>query len=418
MLENGVALVAQLFRRHGHTHLYILYVPLCPRSAVHPDAAIVEPFRSRLLLKIYGCEYSIGAFAVCAVRIGKVTSHKALVRLDVLKQAAHNVDITLCHRIFLHSATFVERKVEEVDMIGVHSIICTCRTGLATTDQSFDRSYVLRVSVSFFLVGKKLFDVVIHADDYLIISVHKQLVETVEKVHETCHLLVVDGNVTARLVSDVDIMALLYKAVQGSAHRDDVVVGVRRKDDNPLRKGHCTFRTVGVVVIGLAAWPSGNRMLQVIEDSDVAVISRTVESQKLGETVAVIVLVGQFQYRFLRFLAKPHHSGAGELVIPFAVGDQPRVDDAGQLGGGSEVDDHMRVVVSLKKRCGDVLRDRTFYRFLDDVGLVVAPCREEDMAGREYRADAHCDAARRYGLLSTETHRHLFTRHTVDQNQP
>ena len=209
--------------------------------------------------------------------IGKVSGHKDLMGLDVLKQAAHDVHVTFCHRIFLHPAAFVERKVEEVDMIRVHSIVCTCRAGLATTDQSFDCPYVLCVNVPLFLAGKKLFDVVIHVDDDLITGVHKQLVEAVEKVHEACHLLVIDGDVAACLVSDVDIMSLLDKTVKGSAHRDNVVVGVRRKDDDPLGIRLCTLWTIGVVVIGLAAGPTGNGMLQVVKDSYVAVISRAVE---------------------------------------------------------------------------------------------------------------------------------------------
>ena len=58
------------------------------------------------------------------------------------------------------------------------------------------------------------------------------------------------------------------------------------------------FGAIGVICIGLAAGPSGDGVLQVIEYFDIYVVSRTVECQQFAQSVFIVIFVGQFQNRF------------------------------------------------------------------------------------------------------------------------
>ena len=183
------------------------------------------------------------------------------------------------------------------------------------------------------------------------------------------------------VVGDVHVVVLLNESADGATHRDYVVVGVRREYYHALLCGQRTLRTVGVVGVRLAARPSGDGMLQVVKDLDITVVCRTEESEKVGESVLVIVLVGELEDRLLHELAEPNHSSAYRLVGPLAVGDEPRVNDTCQLAGCSEVDDELGVVVCLHERSRNGVGDAAFHNLLHHIRLLFAPCREEHLVG-------------------------------------
>ena len=215
----------------------------------------------------------------------------------------------------------------------------------------------------------------------------------------------------------MDVVVLLNESAYGSTHRDNIVVRVGREHYHALLSRHGTFRAVGVVGVRLAARPSSDGVLQVVENLDVAIVSRAEACQQVRQSVLVVVLVGELQNRFAKKLAEPNHSGAYSLVVPLAVGDEPWVDDTCQLAGGSEVADELGVVVCLyecgRNGVGNLALDNLLY----DVGLLLAPCCKEQFVGREQCADAHGDRAWRNLLKSAETVGHLVARHLVDQNQ-
>ena len=77
----------------------------------------------------------------------------------------------------------------------------------------------------------------------------------------------------------------------------------------------------------------------------------------------------------------------------------------------------MRIVVRLQERGRDSVADLAFYGLLDDVGLLLAPCRKEDPACGEDGADAHRDGTGRDRLLRAEAHLHLLARRLVDEDE-
>ena len=147
-------------------------------------------------------------------------------------------------------------------------------------------------------------------------------------MHETNHFLITYGNVTGSFVSYVYLMLLFYQAAEGSTHGDNVVIRMRREDNHTFRIRFGTFRTVGIISIRFATRPSGDGMLQVIENLDIYIVSRTKQCQKFAQTVFVVVLVGQLQNRFACQLAQPYDSAADQFIIPLAGCYQPWTLDA------------------------------------------------------------------------------------------
>ena len=97
------------------------------------------------------------------------------------------------------------------------------------------------------------------------------------KLGETDRIVVEHGDVAGRLIGDVHVVALVDQADQRAAHRDHVVVRMRREDEHPLGE-NVVVRPATIArrlrVIGLAARPAGDRRLQCAKDSQVDVVRR------------------------------------------------------------------------------------------------------------------------------------------------
>ena len=158
--------------------------------------------------------------------IGQVASHEDLVRLHLLEQLSHDIDIFLRHRQLLDASALIERQVEEVYVVERNVVVGACRAGFAAADEPLDVAHVERVDVTLFLFGQELLDVLIHFLDDLILVANEDLVESIDEMHEAGHFLVVDGNVSTCLISYMQVVALFDQSLNGSTHRDNVVVGV------------------------------------------------------------------------------------------------------------------------------------------------------------------------------------------------
>ena len=195
MTQDGIAFLAQLLRAHGHAHLNVGNFPLCPRSAVHPHAAVVEPFGVCLFLLIDGGKHSIRTLAMSTVRIGQVGSHVNLMRLNLSQQLLNGDDVTLRHGQFLNFPTLIERQVEEVDVLAVDAVVLTRQPCFTSADQSFQPQNLLVVEVAGLLVPDEILHHLIAVLDNFVGAIGKNGVETVDEMHEAAHLLVADGNV-------------------------------------------------------------------------------------------------------------------------------------------------------------------------------------------------------------------------------
>ena len=88
---------------------------------------------------------------------------------------------------------------------------------------------------------------------------------------------------------------------------------MRREYDYSLREWVGTLRAIGIVGIWFSAWPSGDGVLQVIENFNVCIVGRTIESQEFAQSVLVVILVGKLQDRLTYLLAEPNQSRAHQI---------------------------------------------------------------------------------------------------------
>ena len=137
-------------------------------------------------------------------------------------------------------------------------------------------------------------------------------------MQEADYFFVTYGNVTGSFVSHVYVMLLFYQAADCTTHGDYVIIGMRREYDDTFRIRFRTFGTIGIVRIRFTTRPSGDGMLQIVEDLDIHIICRTKQSQQFAQTIFIVILVCQFQDRLACQLAQPDDGATNQFVVPFA----------------------------------------------------------------------------------------------------
>ena len=253
--------------------------------------------------------------------------------------------------------------------------------GLLTTDSPLEVAGLVRLLVPLSLNLSKVTPCLEELRAELVVLAIFVLIEGMDKVDVADYLLVIDGNVSRGLVSDMHIVSVLDKSVESPTHGYDVVIGVGRENDHSLGKWESSLRTIAVVSIGLATRPSGDGILDVIEDLNIAVICRAVLTQKVAKLVADIVLVGKVEERLAGLIAEPDESPAYQLVRPPRIGHSPRGMDPSQFVSCFQVGVDACLSVSLKDRCWDVIVLGFLDHLAEDLLLGLAPCQQYYMLG-------------------------------------
>ena len=169
--------------------------------------------------------------------------------------------------------------------MGIRILVQTERTHrgtrLGTTYRPLDIEQRTRLGLALLLRGDDLAHL-------LHMVAQTQLACRVEILY---HHIVMHGHIARGLVCHMHVVSLLHKADKGSAHRDHIVVGVRREDNHTLRERRRRHGTRRVVSIGFASRPAGNRMLQVVEDLDIDCVVRDTDGiEQRSQRVFDIVL--------------------------------------------------------------------------------------------------------------------------------
>ena len=226
-------------------------------------------------------------------------------------------------------------------------------------------------------------------------------------MHEAEYLFVAHSDIAAGLIGHVHLVFLLHQALERAAHRDDVVVGVRREDDHALLRRLGALGAIAVVGVRLAAGPTGDGVLQVVEYLYVDVVGRAVDGQQLAEAVLVVVLVGELEDRLACLLAEPYDGRADELIVPVARRYEPWPAYTSEVCGRGEVEHHLHVVVHLQEGGALGIAHLALDGVLDHFGFLLAPGQQEDFVGLADCGDAHSDGA--YGdVLFGSEHFHGF----------
>ena len=184
----------------------------------------------------------------------------------------YDVNIRASEVAFFDCASFVEWEVEEVYVFRAYAHKAACSFGFATAEKTFEHAYVECVDVVFaFFFEEEFANFVVFSDNCFVFRV-EHIGETFDECDETDDFVVANGNVARCFVANVNFVTLVDEAFESAAHRDYVVVGVRREYDDAFREWVCTFGTVGVVGIWFSSRPSGDGVLEVVEYFDVYVI--------------------------------------------------------------------------------------------------------------------------------------------------
>ena len=241
MLEDGLDLQPQLFLGERHEPRRLVNRPLLPRPAIQPDLGTRA--RSRLAVQLFdGRVDRFLAHAMRAVRIRQIAGHEDLTGLHLSQQLADDLHVGGPDRVLAHLARLIERKIEEAcrGLGETHRLEAAHRLGLP--DDALDVLHLRNVH----LTGALVVEEVVHLAAEIL---HARVVDpvlrskTLEKVHVPSHVMIEDRDVAAGHIGDDHLVLVLHELVEDTAHRDDVVVRVRRKADDALMRGQLRLST-------------------------------------------------------------------------------------------------------------------------------------------------------------------------------
>ncbi len=212
-------------------------------------------------------------------------------------------------------------------------------------------------------------------------------------------------------------VTLIYEPLKSSAHRYDIVIGMRAENDYLFGIRLGSLGTIGVVGIGLPTRPTGNGVLKIVEDFNVDIICRTINGKQFAQTIIAVIFIGQFEYGFANFIAQPYDSPANELIVPIATGYQPRIADAGEIGSRRKIDNDFGIGVRLQKRSRHRFAHPSFHHFLNAFRLLFTPCDEGYLTCFHHIRNAHCDGTYRYFVQRAENTYGVATRIAVEHYQ-
>ena len=207
-------------------------------------------------------------------------------------------------------------------MILGNTQVTVCSTGLCTAKSSFKGKEFCRFVIFRLPVGNNLFYFFKSGIHGFCISAD-QTGERCRNIHLLIDIIIQNGNISGCFISYMYIMALLYQTGKGTSHGNNVIVRMRTENQHPFRIWICPFRTGRVICIRFSSRPSGNCMLQVIENLDIYFIGRTESFDQIAHAVVHIVLVFNFQDGLIDFLTQPDNSFADQFIVPLYFAYQP-----------------------------------------------------------------------------------------------
>jgi len=115
VFEDGHAFAMELVGGKGDGHFDFFRLPFLPGAAIEPDFAGLHPIAIRQSLERF--EDGGETHPMRPVRVGEIAGGVNLVRLGLLQQLHHDLDVGFTERRLAHPAGLVEREVEEVDVL-------------------------------------------------------------------------------------------------------------------------------------------------------------------------------------------------------------------------------------------------------------------------------------------------------------
>ena len=142
------------------------------------------------------------------------------------------------------------------------------RNGFVFTDKAFHVSYGQSIYFIGLFLCHKMAHIIVH-----FLQLHDVLTQTFVEVDSKLNIaqnvIVPNGGISRGLIGHMHFMTLIYQADKSAAHRNHVIVWMRRKNERTFFCRQCTFWPLRVVCIVLSAWPTCYSMLYLIKNINV-----------------------------------------------------------------------------------------------------------------------------------------------------
>ena len=152
-----------------------------------------------------------------AMRVRKIASNKHLIRLHIRQQLLHDGNIRFAQVVLLHQPCFIERQVEEVDMVVTldSAVTGTC-TGFPT-DRTFHKEYIAFFSFTFHLfITEEMDDFFSFLLNRFVFGIFGTNVAQIFAIAD--YFFIPYGNIAGSFVSDMHIVMLFTQTVECTAH--------------------------------------------------------------------------------------------------------------------------------------------------------------------------------------------------------
>ena len=175
------------------------------------------------------------AHAMRAMRITQVTRGVDLMRSNRAEQIGGEANVLRAKRLLAHASCFIERQVEKVQSFFEHAGVDTCSLCFSAPNQAFQFLHFNRVHFARTLRAQQPRNLVFHLCNACPVEA-KGRCEVRGKVEKAQGFCIEDRDVAGRLIRNMHLVALIDKSKERAAHRDHIVIRVRRKDQHALRK--------------------------------------------------------------------------------------------------------------------------------------------------------------------------------------
>ena len=187
----------------------------------------------------------------------------------------------------------------------------------------------------------------------------------------------------------MDVVAVLRKTSQSSAHGNNIVIRMRGEHHDSLRIWKRPFWTGRIVCVRFSARPPADYMLEIVENLYVDLAGRSFFSNQVTHSVVVVVSVRKLEDRLVKLLAKPENRLADKVRSPLNLVCQPRSFHSCQIEGSSLVYHNVGVAVFLEIGCRNHLGNFSLHDFLDLRRTSLAPCQIIYLPGFQNSCNTH-----------------------------
>ena len=153
-------------------------------------------------------------------------------------------NIRFAQVVLLHQPCFIERQVEEVDMIvTLDPAVTGTGTGFFPADRAFHKEDIAFFSFTFHLfITEEMDDFFGFLLNRFVFRIFGTNVAQIFAIAD--YLFIPYGNIAGSFVSDMYIVMLFTQTMECTAHRNYIVIRMRTEDNHFLRIRSCTFGTV------------------------------------------------------------------------------------------------------------------------------------------------------------------------------